>query len=922
MPSIAKTYPKGSEWRKWDLHLHTPSSALNNRFGGTDIKDKWERYIATLESLSDIAVLGVTDYFSIDGFNRLTKERLSGRLTNIDLIIPNVELRVLPATQDGHAVNLHVLFNPAIADKLESLFFQSLVFAYKGNEYRCDRPNIISLGRAFKEDDSREEQAAYCDGVEQFKVDFNVVGKILKRNDIFRGNYLVAVSNRSKDGNSGFRHSSLVATREEMYRLADAIFSSNPNDIDYFLGKGVDKPETVIEKYGSLKPCIHGSDAHKLESICLPDDDRFTWIKADPSFEGLKQIIFEPEERVRIQKENPCESYPKAHFSKVIANGPIFEGGSPHFSHISLDLNDSLIAIIGGRGTGKSLLLDVLHHTFKDPPRDSQNNESSRGRLTRIASPEFTVSMTKPDDTITPYDISNRPNQFDYLHVRQGDVKELAEDPNKLAESINLLLGYSEGSPDDYFEQTIGNLNHHWQRLVNWHTEVDENGNLINGIDYNNKRIGELKDLIDTVTTRHTKQKIQEFTRSTQVAEKHSSLLSKIEQIRRKFEDIERDINHDIQLINQHELIEKIKVPAVDFQQQYTSLNALQESSNNSILELTQLNEDIAEQLSKQGIKGDIPGQLKKVETYQREIEQHNEKLLQINKNWKLLGSVIERRKQLATQIRSLYADRMEAINDLYRKKSRPVDSIPAENKELISQLLRDIDIHGEIYFDKQNFLLGLKNFFDGRKVRNRRVESIFTVSSPDDFFKLLNNEPIISDSTVGEACSLEQFAKDSDLFYSDDREDFFNFFYLESKRRGYLRVIPRIKYKGKSPQNLSVGQRGTFFVCLKLATETFTTPFVFDQPEDDLDNEFIVQELQPVFREIKKYRQVIIVTHNANLVVNADAEQIIVADNQDEKISVISGSLEDFKIRTQVCRVLEGGEAAFKKREARYNLT
>jgi predicted ATPase len=74
-----------------------------------------------------------------------------------------------------------------------------------------------------------------------------------------------------------------------------------------------------------------------------------------------------------------------------------------------------------------------------------------------------------------------------------------------------------------------------------------------------------------------------------------------------------------------------------------------------------------------------------------------------------------------------------------------------------------------------------------------------------------------------------------------------------------------------------------------------------------------------PLFRKIKKYRQVIIVTHNANLVVNADAEQVIIAENNDENISYKSGSIENLDIREKIYQILEGGKTAFEKREKKY---
>ena len=92
----------------------------------------------------------------------------------------------------------------------------------------------------------------------------------------------------------------------------------------------------------------------------------------------------------------------------------------------------------------------------------------------------------------------------------------------------------------------------------------------------------------------------------------------------------------------------------------------------------------------------------------------------------------------------------------------------------------------------------------------------------------------------------------------------------------------------------ISVGQRGTVYLCLKLATSTFSTPIIYDQPEDDLDNQFIINELVGIFKSIKKFRQVIIVTHNANLVVNSDAEQVIIAQNIDEILTYSTFGFHD----------------------------
>jgi len=102
--------------------------------------------------------------------------------------------------------------------------------------------------------------------------------------------------------------------------------------------------------------------------------------------------------------------------------------------------------------------------------------------------------------------------------------------------------------------------------------------------------------------------------------------------------------------------------------------------------------------------------------------------------------------------------------------------------------------------------------------------------------------------------------------------------------------------------------------------------PLIVDQPEENLDPQSVYDDLVRYFRAAKRRRQVILVTHNANLVVNTDADQVIVAASERTgpglpTIKYESGGLENDAIRAAVCRVLEGGERAFRERERRYDL-
>lgn len=151
------------------------------------------------------------------------------------------------------------------------------------------------------------------------------------------------------------------------------------------------------------------------------------------------------------------------------------------------------------------------------------------------------------------------------------------------------------------------------------------------------------------------------------------------------------------------------------------------------------------------------------------------------------------------------------------------------------------------------------------------------------------------------------------------------------------------VEYDGDNLKDMSPGKRSFVILKLLLDFSDKKCPILIDQPEDNLDNRAIYNELVEYIRSKKKERQIILVTHNPNIVVGADAEEIIIANqngknspNTDSiKFEYVSGSIENRKakdisdtdcpilqwcgIREHVCDILEGGEVAFKHREHKY---
>jgi predicted nucleic acid-binding Zn-ribbon protein len=350
MPS---KYPKGSEWRRWDLHIHTPASTLHNEFNG------WESYLDAIEAADPaICAVGITDYASLDGYKRIRNEiDAKSRLANISLVLPNIEFRVSPFTKQGSAINLHVLVDPREADHIQRIedALNRLTFTYQGQKYPCNQAGLRDLGKAF-DGSIKDGDAAYREGVKQFKPDFEVFREWYDSEKWLKRNSLIVVSNSSNDGASGLKHDDgYKAKRQEIYRFSNAVFSGNPKDREYFCGKGPDSEEQLAQTVNGRKPCVHGSDAHKEERLFRPDEERFCWIKADPTFEGLRQILYEPEARVHIGK-----TYPEARDENRIISSVRFIGTNGWFHDIELPINPALVNIIGSKGSGKTALVDLV----------------------------------------------------------------------------------------------------------------------------------------------------------------------------------------------------------------------------------------------------------------------------------------------------------------------------------------------------------------------------------------------------------------------------------------------------------------------------------------------------------------------------------------------------------------------------------
>jgi len=933
---------QGSIWRKWDLHVHSPASALNNQFEGSSLEEKWEKYYQKLISIQDVSVLGITDYFSIDGYQKVVSDN---RLSNFDLIIPNVELRILPVTESETPINLHVIFDPKIVDQLNSKFFSSLEYRYDGETYKCVRDDLVKLGKKFSNDDGLEDGAAYVAGVNQFKTTHKDLQDIFKKDKLLRDHSIVVVSNRSEDGNSGIQHSSLASTREEIYRFAHCIFTSNPSDREYFLGLGVDNKKEVIRKYNRLKPCIHGSDAHCIAHICHPcikrgeqNHDcatntsgcalRYCWIKADPTFDGLKQIVYEPGERVRIQSSNPYEDKEKIFLSNLKLEG------SKNFiiPNMELPLNRELITIIGGRGSGKSALLESVAFFNEEHVKEDSNGKKKiieyyRNNLdNKDPAPNFilSVKLVDKDGNVEDYSksLDDKKNiGLPFLYIGQEQLSALATNDKELTEKICGLfnIDFSDIEQNNLKDKArnvladITNLLAEIQDLYQKYPEYKSEDFEIWITQY----IKQKEDQKKKLSSKTTRKLLGEISESIDRGLKLKDYKIEVETLAVNLQEI--TINETIDELNKLEKSlygkKAVLLPEINLTTQNSAIKKKIAQLDGEMSALRQDITDKKKKLSELGLKEDISVLLQAAEVIQREINNASkDKLIYKQKNKKLLllkGS----RDQIYGDIRQRLLGLKKTINEKFTEFKNSRDKSTKDEKDLFTKVIRGIDIEGTIVFNQEVFCkYVLENCLDRRSIKTE--EELKAMISKRDS-KGQARDITLDTLKIWIETELESFTK-SDLLNVRGINNLIDYLFIDWDKFIAVRTIAKLN--GVPTERLSVGQRGTLLLKIYLATATAKQIFIVDQPEDNLDNSFIMDELVPLIREVKKSRQVILSTHNANLVVNADSEQIIVA-RLDNEGDYISGSIENQVINKSIKEILEGGEDAFRDRENKYGM-
>lgn len=898
---------RGSEWRKWDLHIHTPGTAKNDHYGNSD--EVWERYIDALEK-SDVTVFGITDYFSISNYIKVKEYQKQDRLKG-KFLLPNVEMRIYPVTDKSKLINIHAIFDPFwdVAD-IEREFFRQLQFTYNDASYSCIDNDLAKLGRIVENNPNLADDVAIKKGIDAFAVSYEALKKVIDK-AFFKGHVIIALSNGSKDGVTGIlnQEGNMQPLRKEITRMSDIILSGNPGDVEYFSGAKT-SVEEVVSTYGSLKPCIIGSDAHSLDKVGVFPNDRITWIKADPTFEGLKQILFEPKERVRISDAMPDFKYDYNIIDHVVLN-------TAGVWNQTIPLNQNLNTIIGGRSTGKSTLLASMAAKFQKIKND-ENYDFIKGLSDNVH--VFWRDGLEADNKEIEYFTQN---EIANIISRRDSDKLFLEILTSLP---NMREAYEKFKADEAakFASIQAKVSLFFEKRRQY-----------------NEKNAYVKTLGDK-----------------------EGIKREIEKFAKERDTIQRNLTDKKELLERFQIAAKeladLRTKEVVMRQDLEILNLLSSSnllSINPSVSWLGLTEDISQKVSEEiqkvlaqsnshlqdFVKDLISKEDNAFKALAREINekqnasdyQEGKKIFDENKN---LSHVMEQISNLSKQIL------------LINKESQILEELSKECKTIASDLLNEhlsyLDMMNSIasVLRIQHDNITLSAGYELKKDLEEKLNECISLRSASMNALIVN---VIFQYQKKTKDSIKECLKDLLNKALRGEITFKNGYDVQSfismiLSGNWFSLQYSVDYEGDNLSDMSPGKRS--FVVLKLLLDFSDKkcPILIDQPEDNLDNRAIYNELVKYIREKKKERQIILVTHNPNIVVGADSEEVIVANQNGKnapndrgiKFQYVHGSLENTSaritddnepilyrcgIREHVCDILEGGENAFRDRENKY---
>jgi histidinol phosphatase-like PHP family hydrolase/DNA repair ATPase RecN len=908
----------GAKWWKFDLHTHSPASFDYGK-GDTDLsntkspKDWLLDYIA-----QSIECVAVTDHNTgqwIDGLKEAAQIlREEGQ-----------SIHVFPGVEITANSNIHVLgiFDPTCT----SADINAIVGASK---FR---------GKKGDSDEVAEESAE------------NIIKEILNYGGIAIPAHI--------DMKTGLCQQPSALTIQQICNNASAVEIIFPDQ---------EREDAPLSKYLNLNidlPSVIGSDSHHPNKI----GRAYTWVKmSTPSIEGLKLALVDGSSSIiRSDKEvsNPNQASNTLLHSVKIEQSK-YAGRSDPFE---IEFNPWLNSIIGGRGSGKSSVLEFIRIGM-DRSRDllnlNPNNEVRRSfesfiklstsresegvmlnntkitcmytrdgihYLLQWLKESNTVSILRNDNGIWIPEEGDVYSRFPIKIFSQKQIFDLAKNPNALLRLI-----------DDSSTVSCQQWRMNWEeQCSHFQTLCSQKRELQSRLSNKNTLLGQLADIeqkIKTIENSGHKNILSSYQRfqvkRLGIIQYETDIENLKNQVNTIFETVslpEVDITgYDVKSNNELEVAQKL----ADLSQKLiafkasitTAINLMgdelaefkdwyaRSEFNSSHISINEQYNKLIEELKNKGINSpsDYAKLISDREVINKSLKdfiaietQINEFDSQIYVAYQL---IIDARKQLTLNRRN-FLNQYLSNNDAIKIDISPLCDIDELEKSFRSVIGRSDGSFSAELFDSDRetgFLFNL----------NRKLISIATDDNSEDleqWFSLIHQFKV-EVFNYGSGTILETKVGKRFVDFMEQQQtqmfDAINLWFPEDK----LTIKFNDGHRFKDVSQGSAGQKASAILSFLLSYGT--EPLILDQPEDDLDNGLITNLIVSKLHENKASRQIIIVTHNPNIVVNGDSEYVVALEDKGQIIAKASGALQEIDVRKNVCEILEGGEQALHQRYKR----
>jgi chromosome segregation protein len=891
-------YYCGAEWARVDLHLHTPGSKSFKLPSGINLESSTVRneitknYINKLKE-GNIKIGAITDYNGIrkEWFTLIRKE---AEKENI-FIFPGVEL----SFNDGKC-GLHIL----------AIF-----------EYNCQIDGINSFIQSL---DMNPQEPLLAEKRENRDITAksNPYSAIIELKEKFKP---IIIYPHPEDTNG------LCKTFQKK-QVADYIKISD--GIEYITDQMKDKiisTGKIVLNFFDKFAIIENSDPKSINEIGNKKRNnnlRATYFKLS-SFDlsSLKVALHDPEVRVRTYN---IPSFYHDRLSRVKITGSSF------LKEIDIFFNSDLNTFVGGRGVGKSAIIESIRYATNLPVHSERSSQidfiesvvGSGGQISVFIKryygkekKEYEIKRIIGKDTEifedgvkTDFSVQSLFQESKYpIIIGQKELYLLSITPEFQMKLIDEIIGEKILDGQKVLNNLIKQVKDNGQNLLYLKSKIEK-------IEDHEQKLKEIEAQIKVYRDLGAEEKLKKWTDILDDEEKLKNTTFNVKEIIKNINtffdnnisnvaDIINDlkagksVNNSILIKGANELnsikiaLEQIKVD-------------LNEKFNQSQLSLEQLYAEWGNMksnidISIQNIKKDLGKKDLEPEKFER-LTRERSKLLPL----------IKGKKGIENNIKNCENDRSELIEKIKRQR-HAIFAVRQNQVEKINTILKGrLNIKVKYEEEKINFKEELQSLLSGSSVTKNAIE-LLTNSKNKLIDGILLSKyiqegcPKLQEDfnlTIPMAIRLTEWFKDKEKLYTLET------IYPEDKIEIYLKINNEYKIINK----LSIGQKATALLLLLFAQENRI--IILDQPEEDLDNRFVYEDVVKILREMKGKRQLFIATHNANIPVLGDSELILVLDTKDDRCYISNkGSIDKTDIKTDVKSIMEGGEEAFRIRAEKY---